>query len=96
MTTDPDRARYHTGRSGRRDARSRCGGRGDVGPRAPAGTVSVVTDLGRNYPLSDPELLKVLGYDGVQPVRLPAGLVARLPQGSALTPAAAMRQSAGA
>jgi hypothetical protein len=60
--------------------------------KAPAGTVSVVTDLGRSYPLADPKLLDVLGYEGVQPVRIPAGLVARIPQGSGLDPAAAGRQ----
>jgi type VII secretion protein EccB len=60
--------------------------------KAPAGTVSLVTDLGRNYPLADPKLLEVLGYESVQPVRIPAGLVARIPQGSGLDPAAATRQ----
>jgi type VII secretion protein EccB len=61
--------------------------------QAPAGTISVVTDLGRNYPLGDPKLLEVLGYAGVQPVRIPAGLVARIPQGSGLNSPAALKQT---
>jgi type VII secretion protein EccB len=61
--------------------------------QAPAGTLAVVTDLGRSYPLADPKLLEVLGYAGIQPIRMPAGLVARIPQGSGLNPSAAMRQT---
>lgn len=60
---------------------------------APRGTVSIVTDAGRSYPLADPALLDVLGYGGVTPVKLPAWLIARLPQGSGLDPAAAMQQA---
>ncbi|MGC4940409.1 type VII secretion protein EccB [Kribbella sp. DT2] len=59
--------------------------------QATAGTVSVITDLGRTYPLADPALLEPLGYQGVLPVRIPAQLVARIPQGSGLDPAAAVR-----
>ncbi|GAB2565933.1 type VII secretion protein EccB [Kribbella endophytica] len=59
--------------------------------QAKAGTVSVITDLGRTYPLADPTLLEALGYKGVVPVRIPAQLVARIPQGSGLDPAAAVR-----
>jgi type VII secretion protein EccB len=58
--------------------------------RAPAGTVALVTDLGRAYPLADPKLLDTLGYAGTRPVRLPADLVARIPQGPGLSPASAM------
>jgi hypothetical protein len=57
--------------------------------RAPAGTLSVVTDLGRAYPLAKPELLDVLGYKGVVPIRMPATLITRIPQGSGLSPTAA-------
>jgi type VII secretion protein EccB len=60
---------------------------------APAGTLVLVTDMGTAYPLAAPEVLKVLGYDGVKPVRLPAGLVARVPMGSGLSHDAAMRRS---
>ncbi|QUQ67159.1 type VII secretion protein EccB [Kutzneria sp. CA-103260] len=64
-------------------------------PNAPSGTVEVVTDEGRCYPLASPDALKTLGYDAAQPVKLPAGLVARLPQGPGLNPAAAARQPIG-
>ncbi|MBK1789088.1 type VII secretion protein EccB [Prauserella cavernicola] len=58
---------------------------------ASAGTVLLVTDQGRAYPLAAREVLGILGYDGVEPVRLPAGLVTRLPMGSGLDPEAALR-----
>ena len=58
-------------------------------PGADGGAVSVVTDLGRRYVLADAEVLGMLGYQGVTPVRLPAGLVSLVPAGSPLDPAAA-------
>jgi type VII secretion protein EccB len=58
---------------------------------APSGTISVVTDMGRVYPLSDPKLLETLGYAGVQPVPVPASLVARIPQGPGLNPTTALQ-----
>ncbi|GAA0219205.1 type VII secretion protein EccB [Saccharothrix mutabilis subsp. mutabilis] len=61
-------------------------------PGAPAGTLTVVTDLGRRYPLATPDVLGVLGYASAKPVRLPATLVARLPEGPGLDPGAAARQ----
>ncbi|MFV2116320.1 type VII secretion protein EccB [Micromonospora sp. LOL_025] len=63
------------------------------GPDAPAGTVLVVTDLGIGHPLAEPKLLEVLGFAGVRPVRIPAGLVARLPIGSGLSHDAALRRA---
>jgi type VII secretion protein EccB len=60
---------------------------------APAGTLVVVTDQGRAYPLAGPEVLGILGYDGVEPVRLPAGLVTRVPMGSGLVPEAALARA---
>ncbi|MET7282296.1 type VII secretion protein EccB [Kribbella sp. NPDC005582] len=59
--------------------------------QAPSGTVSVITDMARSYPLADPELLSTLGYGGVMPVPIPAALVARIPQGPGLDPKAAMQ-----
>ncbi|WP_424184572.1 type VII secretion protein EccB [Actinokineospora sp. G85] len=59
---------------------------------AQAGTLVVVTDLGVAHPLGDPGVLEVLGYGGVEPVRMPAGLVARVPMGSGLDHAAALRR----
>lgn len=61
-------------------------------PETPRGTLLVVTDQGIAYPLAEPDLLKVLGYDGVQPVRMPAGLVARIPLGSGLSHEAALQR----
>jgi len=62
---------------------------------APVGTLTVVTDMGRRYPLATPEVLAMLGYPAVHPVRLPAGLVARLPEGPSLDQNAAAHQSLG-
>ena len=60
--------------------------------QAPAGTYAVVTDLGRAYPLGSPDILDSLGYRGIPPVRIPAGLMARVPQGPGLDHASALRQ----
>ncbi|NBE83233.1 type VII secretion protein EccB [Micromonospora rubida] len=65
-------------------------------PGATGGAVSVVTDLGRRHVLADPEVLGVLGYGDVRPVRLPAGLVSLVPAGSPLDPAAARAVAAPA
>jgi type VII secretion protein EccB len=68
-------------------------GRGAVVEAMPApgapGSLSIVTSLGRRYAVPDAEVLGVLGYGGVRPVRLPAGVVALLPGGPGLDPAAA-------
>ncbi|KWV31776.1 type VII secretion protein EccB [Micromonospora rifamycinica] len=58
-------------------------------PDAEGGAVSVVTDLGRRYVLADAAVLGMLGYPGVTPMRLPAGLVSLVPAGSTLDPVAA-------
>jgi type VII secretion protein EccB len=63
--------------------------------RAPVGTVILVSDQGIAYPLAGQEVQKILGFDGVRPIRMPAGLVARVPLGSGLDPAAAAVQPAG-
>jgi type VII secretion protein EccB len=57
---------------------------------SPAGTPMIVTDQGRGYAMAGPEVLGILGYGDMAPVRLPASLVARLPQGSGLDPHAAL------
>ncbi|QFU91112.1 type VII secretion protein EccB [Amycolatopsis sp. YIM 10] len=54
---------------------------------AHAGTLVLVTDQGRAYPLASREVLGILGYGEAEPVRLPAGLVDRVPLGSGLDPA---------
>ncbi|MGV9212935.1 type VII secretion protein EccB [Micromonospora sp. RB23] len=58
-------------------------------PGASGGAVAVVTDLGRRYVLADREVLPMLGYRDVRPVRLPAALVSLVPAGATLDPAAA-------
>jgi hypothetical protein len=58
-------------------------------PDATSGTLVLVTDLGIRYAVPSLEVLAALGYAAPQPVRLPANLVARLPEGPALDPAAA-------
>lgn len=61
--------------------------------QAPTGTLVLITDEGRAYPLAAREVLGVLGYGAVRPTRLPASLVARVPLGPGLDPAAALRPS---
>lgn len=59
---------------------------------APAGTLVLVTDLGIGFPLAGRDVLQVLGYGNSEPVRLPAGVVSRVPLGSGLSHDAAMRR----
>ncbi|HEX8344439.1 MAG TPA: type VII secretion protein EccB, partial [Actinoplanes sp.] len=65
-------------------------------PTAPAGsgTISVVTDTGTRYPLANRTVLEALGYSGVTPVRVPAEMVALLPEGPSLDPVRARRSRA--
>ncbi|HZN76645.1 MAG TPA: type VII secretion protein EccB [Micromonosporaceae bacterium] len=58
-------------------------------PDATSGTLVIVTDLGIRYAVPSLDVLRALGYATVEPVRLPANLVARLPEGPALDPAVA-------
>jgi type VII secretion protein EccB len=60
-------------------------------PTAPAstGTVSIVTDTGRRYPVASREVLAKLGYGGVTPKQVPSQMIALLPQGPSLDPARA-------
>ena len=55
-------------------------------PTAPpgTGTISIVTDTGRRYPVAGRDVLARLGYGAVTPQPVPAQLVALLPQGPAL------------
>jgi hypothetical protein len=53
------------------------------------GALSLVTDLGVRFPLPSAEVRTMLGYGAVAPVLLPNAVVALLPTGSALDPAAA-------
>jgi hypothetical protein len=65
-------------------------------PTAPAGsgTVSIVTDTGRRYPVASRDVLPRLGYAGVEPDSVPGQLVALLPQGPALDPVRARQSDA--
>lgn len=63
-------------------------------PGATGGAISVVTDLGRRHTVTDPKVLAMLGYGNVKPVRLPADLVALVPAGRSLDPAAALAPAA--
>jgi type VII secretion protein EccB len=56
---------------------------------APGGALCVVTDLGRRYAVTGGEVLSMLGYAKVTPLRLPANLVALVPAGKVLDPEAA-------
>jgi hypothetical protein len=64
-------------------------------PTAPpgSGTVSIVTDTGMRFAI-DKEALGSLGFNGVAPQRLPAELVALLPEGPALGKASALKPAA--
>lgn len=63
-------------------------------PDATGGAISVITDLGRRHVVSDPQVLGMLGYTGVRPVRLPANVVSLVPAGRSLDPAAALQPAA--
>jgi type VII secretion protein EccB len=64
-------------------------------PNAPAGTgtVSVVTDTGRQYPLASRDLVAKLGYGDVKLQQIPSELISLMPTGPPLDPARA-RQTA--
>jgi type VII secretion protein EccB len=55
-------------------------------PGASGGTISVVTDVGRRHPVTSADVLPMLGYGEVRPVRMPANVVALVPAGGALDP----------
>lgn len=71
-------------------------GRGAVVEAMPAadaerGALALVTSEGIRYAVPNRNVLEALGYGKVRPTRLPASLVARLPEGPALDPDAARR-----
>lgn len=57
--------------------------------RAGTGPVVLITDQGIGYPVEDADALSGLGYGGVAPVVLPAGVLALVPHGVRLSRAAA-------
>ena len=56
---------------------------------AAAGSLHLVTDQGFRYALPGIEVAKMLGYRADRVIRVPAGLVDRIPVGPALSPEAA-------
>lgn len=64
-------------------------------PDAPGGALAVITDQGLRYAVPSPDVLAALGYSAVRATRLPASLVALLPGGPALDPAAAAKPVTG-
>lgn len=65
-------------------------------PGAPAGTVYLVTDTGRKYPVVDAAAVSALGYGSASRAAVAASLLALLPTGVPLDPAAAQQVVAGA
>jgi ESX secretion system ATPase EccB len=63
-------------------------------PGAPVGALAVVSDLGLRFAVPSKEVLSTLGYPDVTPQRLPAALIALVPSGRALDPAAAVLPAA--
>lgn len=61
-----------------------------------AGAYSIVTDSGIRYPVPSQVVLAYLGYSTVHAVDVPASLVARLPTGPTLDPAAAVEPAPAA
>ncbi len=62
-----------------------------AGPRAHDGGLNLVTDLGYRYPVPSRDVLSALGYPKAEVLTLPGSLVARIPAGPALDPAAARK-----
>jgi hypothetical protein len=62
-----------------------------AGPDSPDGSLAVISDLGLRFAIPSGQVLGMLGYAGVDAVRLPAALVAIVPAGRALDPAAAVQ-----
>ncbi|MFG2910194.1 type VII secretion protein EccB [Kitasatospora sp. NPDC048286] len=58
-------------------------------------TLYLVTDNGAKYPLASPAVAKQLGYGDVAPAGVPAALLALLPTGPSLDPAALTGPTAG-
>ena len=51
--------------------------------------VSLVTDVGQQFPIADDTARAALGFGGVTAARMPVKLVSLLPQGSELSQTAA-------
>lgn len=60
-------------------------------PDATPGTVYLVTDTGRRYPVSDANAVSALGYGSASPARVAPSVLSLLPTGVALDPVAAQQ-----
>jgi type VII secretion protein EccB len=65
-------------------------------PAAQTGPYALVTDVGARYSVPSEQALQMLGYQPAQAVGVPATLVAQIPPGPALDPAAATRPASAA
>ncbi|WP_051969201.1 type VII secretion protein EccB [Kitasatospora azatica] len=54
-----------------------------------SGTLYLITDLGIKFPLASADVAKTLGYTGTTALPVPTELLALLPTGPSLDPAAA-------
>jgi type VII secretion protein EccB len=66
--------------------------RSEAAPGTRTGSICIVTDSGRRFTVPSQEVLGALGYAGREPVSVPAEVVALLPEGPPLDPAAAQSQ----
>ena len=64
-------------------------------PDSGLGTLFLVTDEGKRYPVPDVEQLSWLGYGSVKPLDLPSLVVSRIPVGPSLDPADAQLPVSG-
>lgn len=64
--------------------------RPETGPGRPGSAMWLITDVGLRFPMST-DAVTALGYGGVAPVDVPATLLALVPSGPLLDPAAAAR-----
>jgi type VII secretion protein EccB len=67
------------------------GGAGALVTEEPGGTVYLVSDTGFRHPIPGDDAMKSLGFGGVRPRPLAAALLALVPVGPALDPAAAAK-----
>jgi hypothetical protein len=68
--------------------------RSEASPGTKTGSICIVTDSGRRFTVPSQDVLGSLGYAGKEPVPIPAEVVASLPEGPLLDPAAAQSQPA--
>jgi ESX secretion system ATPase EccB len=53
--------------------------------KSPSGVISLITDVGQQFPIADETARAALGFGSVTPSRMPVRLVSILPQGSELS-----------